>query len=276
MILPSRSSMRSALQPRSWTHVRHFLITSLCCWGPPLAALIMTLILSSCAPRASSTVTTLTLATSRQTAHAELIHAPVGVVTLHWEEEQQVLLITVGVNGLAPNSRHPVHLHAGSCAHPGKLLVTLPTLIANQAGQAALAARVNIAHVGGLPPLWLLNIHNGPILTAPQGMLALACAPVTRRLFPTPRHDRHILLQGTAAPNEAARGIAHLVLERTGVLTLSITVRGLVALSHHAVHVHAGSCEAQGKVLFALAPLIANRQGIATEQARFPTGCATS
>src|SRR6266568_3065149 len=77
-------------------------------WFTTLAALA--LLLSSCATGATSTVTTLTLTTSRQTASATLLHSPTGIVILHWVHKPQVLLVTIGVNGLAPKSLHPIHL----------------------------------------------------------------------------------------------------------------------------------------------------------------------
>jgi hypothetical protein len=201
-------------------------------------------------------------------AIAILMHAPVGTADLIWFQKQQTLTVKLRISGLAPNSTHPAHVHLGTCQTPGAILFMLPPLVANAVGQANLST--TIEHVASLPRgPWLINIHNGPTMQTALEQQAIACAPISLKSTSSIEQE-YLDLQGTGAPNEAASGVAWLSLSRTGVLTVRVGVRGLAPGSVHAVHVHAGSCAEEGKVLFPLNPLVADAHGVATETMTFP------
>jgi hypothetical protein len=201
-------------------------------------------------------------------AAALLLHAPVGTVDLVWSKAQETLRVKLNVTDLAPQSSHPVHLHLGTCQAPGVILAMLSNLVANATGSASLSTTID--HVAQLPrTAYLINIHNGPTMRTPLEQQAIACTPITMKSTGTTLSG-HLTLQGTGAPNEAASGIALLSLDHAGTLSVHVVVRGLMPGSAHAVHVHAGSCAEEGKVLFPLNPLVADQQGVATETMTFP------
>jgi hypothetical protein len=47
----------------------------------------------------------------------------------------------------------------------------------------------------------------------------------------------------------------------SGSLTIEVSVSGLQAMSSHVSHVHLGSCEQPGPILFALSQVVADQQG---------------
>jgi hypothetical protein len=195
-------------------------------------------------------------------ATVALVHAPVGTADLSWSQETNKLLVSLQLSGLAPGSRHPVHIHAGTCQHSGIILSELPSVVADARGQAALRT---VLSVGRLPTgAWLLNAHNGPTLMTPGEQVAIACAQVPVEPQQQSSFHAKVPFGATTAPNEAVSGIARLSFQN-GTLSVTVMVHGLVSNSAHAAHIHAGRGFAQGKVLFALDPLVADAWGNASE-----------
>jgi hypothetical protein len=190
-----------------------------------------------------------------------LHHAPTGSVHLTWNASQQTLTVAMQVVGLTPGSVHPTHLHAGTCQAPGRILFSLPTLRANQGGQASM--RTVIHQVARLPQAWVVNVHNGPTMTPPVQSLALACGTLTAKTKSTTpgTFQESIALFGTNAPNESASGSADLTFSSGGLLTVTVSVHGLAPGSRHAAHIHLGRCSAQGTMLYPLTTLIGNAHG---------------
>jgi len=77
--------------------------------------------------------------------------------------------------------------------------------------------------------------------------------------------EAHAKIGGTGIVSHA------LLRQRDGALVLALRVTGLAADSRHAVHVHAGSCAAQGAVVVPVPDLIANGRGVGRMWIALPT-----
>ncbi|GHP00907.1 hypothetical protein KSF_109540 [Reticulibacter mediterranei] len=185
-----------------------------------------------------------------------------------WDANLQQLSVSLQVSGLAPG-RHPTHLHLGTCKAPGALLYPLPDLQANDFGQATMKP-VIIKNVAHLPQEFLINVHNGPTMAETQQQnIAIACGMISRKDARAPL-KAHVILQGTTAANESASGTAQVAWDvTTGILSAAVKVHGLQLGSRHAVHIHAGRCEQQGKMLYPLPVLVADKHGDASSSATF-------
>jgi len=73
----------------------------------------------------------------------------------------------------------------------------------------------------------------------------------------------------TQLANESVTGTAQLSIA-SGKLTVKITMSGLAPNSTHIPHIHKGSCEAQGDVLYSLAPVAADASGKGTSTTVVP------
>lgn len=229
----------------------------------------LALLLAACGPQSLAGSTALSLqhesAPRSPKASADLLHAPVGAADLAWSPKDKKLSVTLHLTGMAPSSTHPAHVHAGTCQnHRGAILVQLPPVVADKQGVANLQASIPVDHVPN--GTVTINIHNGPSMKTQNEQFAIACGQITvknNRIDPL-----HVILGGTTSPNEAAHGKAELTLSKKK-LAVVLTVHGLAPKSRHAVHVHAGNCVQQGKVLFPLSPLVANDRGDASETMTF-------
>lgn len=72
--------------------------------------------------------------------------------------------VTIKLTGMAPNSSHISHLHAGRCAQPGGIAYALQQVIADSAG-AATATTVVPADYSVPASGWYVNVHHGPDFT---------------------------------------------------------------------------------------------------------------
>lgn len=104
--------------------------------------------------------------------------------------------------------------------------------------------------------LWLTLGGSGLVLgliflTAPL-VLAQAPSPVT------------VQIQGTGDPRTSGTAIFRSSGQQTGV---DVTVNGLQPNTQHVLHVHSGTCEAEGGIIIPLPDLTANASGTATATA---------
>lgn len=204
-----------------------------------------------------------------KTAVVNLRHTPTGNATLHYDAQGQRLIVTLVLIGLAPNSIHPAHIHAGICAKPAatnNVVFVLNTIKANGKGQAATTTIIpNVPN--GIPATgWYINVHNGPTMATVSQDTPISCGDI---LNPNQASSVLLFLGPPAlvngqATNEQATGFATLKLVNAGdqrQLIVTIAVQGLVPGSTHATHIHVGSCFNTGKMLYALPPLQADNQG---------------
>jgi hypothetical protein len=99
-----------------------------------------------------------------------------GTAVLVLNPATHVLKVTVTVAGLAPGTKHPMHIHAGMCPHFGKIVYWLRYLTANRSGVGHSVTLID--GVKAIPAKgWLVNIHQGPGLTGKQ-LTQLACGDV--------------------------------------------------------------------------------------------------
>lgn len=231
-------------------------------------SLLVTFLLSACTAPASSPLKgggsgTVSVPVSLNVA---LKHSPTGTATLAWDATNQTLQVNVAVSGLAPNSTHPMHIHAGNCANSANatMVFALNSLQADAHGVGS--SRTSIAGVtGGIPAQgWFLNIHNGPTLADALQARSIACADIANtHSSGTANQTIQLALHSTTVPDEAVQGSASIQLTQNGVV-VKVVVHGLVPGTTHMAHIHSGTCASQGGVLFALQTVTADQAGNGT------------
>ncbi len=88
------------------------------------------------------------------------------------------LTVKLVVTGMAPNSQHMVHIHAGSCAHQGSVIYSLTPVKANASGKATVTTVIQ--NVVTIPTSgWYVNLHNGTDMSTQTGFDPIACGNVT-------------------------------------------------------------------------------------------------
>jgi len=197
-------------------------------------------------------------------AHATLRHMPHGAATLFWSPMTHTLKVTLTVTGLQDNSSHPAHIHMGSCATNGPIIIPLTDVKADAGGNAVSTTMIPNM-MNGIPATgWFINVHAGPTLADGQAT-PITCGDIVNHHTST-KHFQfvEVRLGHTTAANQDASGSAQLTLD-DGTLTVKVTVKGLVPGSMHAAHIHLGSCERQvpGNVMFPLNTLTADANGVA-------------
>jgi hypothetical protein len=176
----------------------------------------------------------------------------------------ETLKVRVSLSGLAPNSTHPEHIHAGTCQSDGSVIYALAPVKANSLGVGT--AETTITGVkDGIPASgWYINVHNGPNLSPAIQEMAIACGNITNANTSTKSNQTaHIALDATKASGQSASGTARLSLANNK-LTVKINVSGLEPNSKHIAHIHKGSCDSQGAVLYTLTPVVADASGHGT------------
>src|SRR5258708_21210425 len=108
---------------------------------------------------------------------------------------------------------------------------------------------------------WSINIHNGPTIMSDMQFLPIACAEV-QNAHPSlvTAQEVQAALTNSPAPNQDANGTAELQLAG-GNLTVTVAMSGLAPKSVHLMHLYSGTCDRQGKALYALQPIVADPVG---------------
>jgi hypothetical protein len=194
----------------------------------------------------------------------QLSAAPTGTVTLSWDPNSKHITAAVDMHGFTPSSSHAMHIHPGSCANQTQPpSVPFPDLSADPAG-AARQSVVSGPVPAGIPNGSYVNIHLAPSaqLGSPTDVsfTPIACAdipsgtpaagPVTLTTHAPPRNG------------QTPAGTAELAYHN-GDHTLRVEVKatGLPPNTAHAVHIHSGTCAAQGPVLYPVPDLKADSSG---------------
>ena len=187
---------------------------------------------------------------------------PSGTVTLTWDPQTKLVTAKMAMVGLTPGSTHAMHIHQGSCDKQGDVLVPFLDVTADQTGRIDGSAVSAQPSEQGLAAGTLLNIHLAPAdemgKPGSQTYMPISCADINPaagaalQMAPLPQFGDHPQSQAILAYDAAAK-------------TLTVTARatGLVAGSAHAVHIHSGSCDSQGKVVYHLNDLVAKADGVA-------------
>jgi CHRD domain len=213
-----------------------------------------------------------------------LNHVPHGEARLAYDAASRSMTVTVHLFGLAPNSSHPAHIHAGSCMKQGPVVYPLNSLIADAKGVADATTKVSNVKEGGIPNgAWYVNVHNGPLLSPTDEFLPIVCGDVatsgtfagTASAGATSSSVTVPLTSGPpppskpGSPDEAAAGRATLRIV-DGALQVVLDLTELAPLGSHAAHIHLGSCEAQGPVFKPLNSVTADANGHATSTTTIP------
>jgi hypothetical protein len=199
-----------------------------------------------------------------------LNHAPIGTSDLTWDAASQALTVKIALSGLAPNSTHPEHIHKGDCSSNGDIAYKLNPLTANSLGVGTSVTTIPGVKDGIPANGWYVNVHNGPGLSPDIQFAPIACANITNPTTSTESNQSvHLTLEGTTAANESANGTAQLSID-SGKLTVKLTLTSLTPNSKHIAHIHKGSCEAQGPVLYTLTPVVADVSGKGTSTTVLP------
>lgn len=205
-----------------------------------------------------------------ESASAIIRHSPSGTVLMKWDHTTHTLDVQVALTGLAPKSKHPVMINAGSCKDSGKMLYMLTDLEATQIGFAN--SKTTLENVtGGIPETgWSVSVSNGPGSSSADEAASISCANIFNPTASTTTS------QGTTAtllnafgPNQDVSGTADLSVNNK-VLMVTIMLKGLAPNSKHIAHIHYGSCASQGPVLHNLKPVIADAAGNATSVTTIP------
>ncbi len=220
------------------------------------------LLLSACNSNSTPVASTQPAAKSAAlNAGAVLQHSPAGSAQLAWDPTSHALIVNITLLGLAPNSKHPAHIHAGTCSKEGNTIYSLKDVMANDAGIGTSISTISNV-TDGIPATgWSINVHNGPAMMSDQQSMPISCGDIAN---PDPKttaaQNIHIPLATTTSPGQAAHGSAQLKLAN-GTLTVMLSLEGLAPRTVHAADVHDGGCGNQGKVLYTLKPIVADKTG---------------
>ena len=233
-------------------------------------AVVVTLLVTACGGSATSTPASTatsnspatTPTSSATTATVTLKHVPNGTADLSWDPTSHMLTVKIALVGLAPSSTHPSHIHTGSCSNQGNVIHTLQNIVADAHGVATATTMVSVPQ--GIPASgWYVNVHNGPGLGTSDQFLPIVCGDVSNSsTSTTAAQSVHVTLTSApgASAGETVSGMAQLSLSGT-TLTVKLTLSGLEPNSAHAAHIHSGSCESQGAVVYPLTTVKADASG---------------
>ncbi|MCU1695794.1 MAG: hypothetical protein JWR34_1857 [Mycobacterium sp.] len=194
---------------------------------------------------------------------------PSGTVTLTWDPQTKYISAKIAMVGLTPGSTHAMHIHQGTCDKQGDVLVPFLDVTADDAGRINNTMMSAQPSATGLAAGTLLNIHLAPAneMGSPgsQTYMPISCANInpaagtTLQMAPLPQFGDHPQSQAILTYDPTAK-----------TLTVAARATGLVAGSAHAVHIHGGSCDSQGKVIYHLNDLVAGADGVAETTTLIP------
>ena len=200
-------------------------------------------------------------------AYLQLQSMPSGTATFGTDGSGN-LTLTVNAFGLTPGSPHDVQLMDGQ----GNTLAQFSTLTANSAGQAG--ATLDSTFTGSIPTGSRVVIRNGTQGQpgSPEAEI-IAATPDLDNGTPTspePLTALEFNPQGTGFGIPS--GTATVVYSPTAhTLTVTVTASG-VDPGMHAAHIHLGSCQSQGGVLYMLMDFTASSSGQIANETRTVTG----
>jgi len=215
----------------------------------------------------SSTSTTSSSAAKASGAPASPISVtltaqPSGTVALSWDPQTKNVSAKLEMVGFTPGSGHAMHIHQGSCAAQGNVVVPFPDVTANEVGAIDTTVTSLQPAPDGLAADTLLNIHLAPAAQLGDpgslGFTPISCTDVD------PAASAPLSMAPLPQPGQHPQGSAKLTYDAANkTLSVDVTASGLVAGSDHAEHIHLGSCDSQGAVKYPLNDLVASPTGTA-------------
>jgi CHRD domain len=198
-------------------------------------------------------------------AHLTLMSMPEGTVSLGRGSGGD-LTADVNMFGLTPGSAHSVVLQG-----PSGTVAQFGTLTANGVGQAA--ATLTSSYTGSIPSGSIVVVQNGTgsgtVNTEPIAKTATVSGTGTMKLTAvevTPGGKSYGTPAGTASLSYNASA---------KTLTVTVNASGF-SPGKHAAHIHMGSCQNQGPVVYMLMDLTANSAGKIVNETRVLTGVSTA
>jgi hypothetical protein len=89
------------------------------------------------------------------------------------------LVVHIMVMGLAPNSKHAAHIHAGNCFYTKQVLYDLSPLVANSKGIAMKTVVFHDVDISSIPTHgWDVNVHFSTNLSTQTGYDPILCGNV--------------------------------------------------------------------------------------------------
>lgn len=220
---------------------------------------------AACGSSSTPTPTSTPATTSGMAASPVIVplgNQPSGTVTLNWDPQTKNVTAALKMVGFTPGSSHAMHIHQGSCATQGDVLVPFPDVTADGGGAIDTTVTSSQPSAAGLATGTFLNIHlaaaaqmGGP---GSLGYTPISCADIT------PAASTTVTMAPPPQPGGHPQGSAKLTYDPSKkTLSVDATASGLVAGSDHAEHIHLGSCDAQGAVKYPLNDLVASPTGAA-------------
>jgi CHRD domain len=203
----------------------------------------------------------------RQVAHLNLKAMPTGTITFGTSGGD--LTVAADAFGLTPGSSHAVALVGPG----GGTVATFSTLTASSTGVAN--TTLDSSYTGTIPDGSRLVIYNG------TGSSAVDMEHITQTgpLHGAGSGTTRSLTAVEVSPGGVSFGTPHghaTIVYNPGARTLSVTVdaSGLTP-GKHAAHIHLGSCQSQGGVLYMLMDFVANSRGQISHQTRTVSNVAS-
>jgi len=194
----------------------------------------------------------------------QLQSMPTGTLTFG-TGSSGTLALTVDAFGFTPGSSHLVRLLGGN----GHVLTQFSTLTATGAGQAS--ATLDSTFTGTIPTGSRVVVYNGAMAKpgTPGGEI-IAASPNLENGTPTSPLPLTAL---EFTPKGTGFGIPASITYSPTAQTLTVTVNASgVSPGMHAAHIHTGSCQSQGGVLYMLMDFTANSTGQIVNQTRTVSG----
>ena len=195
-----------------------------------------------------------------------LANMPSGTATVSWDPSTMSITAAIDMVGFTPSSGHAMHLHPGTCADqsqpPSVPFPTLPPTPAGSSNRARSAPgsrrhthRVVSEHPphpdGGTRRTHRRELHLDRVRRHPRGDAG--------------HRTGNAAGSGAAQHEHTPQGTATLTYDSTQhTLGVEVHATGLPPGSAHAVHLHSGSCSAQGAVVHPVPDLQADDAGEAT------------
>ncbi|MFN2463940.1 MAG: CHRD domain-containing protein [Candidatus Dormibacteria bacterium] len=243
-----------------------------------------------------------TPAPAHESTTIALRHVPSGTAEVSFDSAGSGLQVHIALTGLAPNTAHPADLKRGACGSGGVPIVSLGDVRSDEHGNADVTSPLGTLKV--LPRGASIDVHVGPDVNSTTGAPSIACgdlvgtgapqkpgansstasprpssgataspsagsssSPGTSTTSTTDEQPAIAFAEFYSAPAAGRAPVGLATLESDGAaktLTVTVHMAGLAPGSHHPNHVHLGSCESQGKVLYGLSDLVADDFGNAS------------
>jgi hypothetical protein len=180
---------------------------------------------------------------------ATLTKAPTGQAHLMYDPNTQNLSIQSILTGLAPDSPHAMNIRTGNCMSTGPVIVPLPTVTADAAGNVITSSSMMVQPATQPSSGWYIEVTNG-IGSSSYDTRNLVCANVTsvQGGAGQPQTSSVQFTQGVG-PSMNASGNATFTIANTQ-LTVTLTMHGLESGSQHAAFVSQGTCLYQSSQIF--------------------------